>query len=70
MSSPQSNTRSNQRHDSKKRIRIGPPMVNQRSEDHAEVKLIKEGDSIKSIQVICKCGEVINIQCVYSEQSS
>lgn len=68
--SSQDSSISNRRHrHTKRRIRVGPPMVNQRTENQAEVKLIKEGDSIKSIQVICSCGEVINIQCVYSEQS-
>ena len=44
-------------------VRIGPP----RSADANEpkVQVVREGDVIQTIQVVCTCGERICIRCEY-----
>ena len=63
-----------------KRVRIGPRIGRNPSgteaahrghADHARSKadicVVRNGDRIESIKVICSCGEEININCMYQE---
>jgi len=44
------------------KVTIGP-----KAKDCApEVKLNKNGDTIESIEIICRCGEMIRIDCQYN----
>jgi hypothetical protein len=49
------------------KVIIGPRKV--REPTKPQIQLVKKGDSVESIKIVCSCGEEIIINCIYPDAS-
>ncbi|MCS6864653.1 MAG: hypothetical protein RMJ56_17635 [Gemmataceae bacterium] len=47
-------------------VRVGPPRPATAAEREPQLKVIRDGDVVRAIQITCTCGQQMIIQCEYS----
>jgi hypothetical protein len=47
-------------------VRVGPPRARADGKPEPTIQVIREGDVVRVIQIVCSCGERICVRCDYT----
>jgi hypothetical protein len=42
-----------------------PPLIHQECKRESRISVIKDGDTVRVIEIACSCGEIIRLDCAY-----